>query len=188
MRHYGAVLSADIRVQTLRDEALALPRFAAQGPRMLRMLLLVLTLAACRTGDRSSEPNPTPDRFVAATDGVVRDQRTGLLWTSGDHDQSLPWDDAERYCRELVVGSEKGWRLPEIEELQALYDLRFNEACGSRSCHLDPAIRLAEPYVWSVSTRGPGTRFYFDFAAGNSLSPGIGPKLVRRVLCVRPGE
>jgi len=40
------------------------------------------------------------------------------------------------------------------------------------------------PYVWSVSRRGGGRRFYFDFGFGTSLSPSIGSTLVRRVLCV----
>ena len=50
---------------------------------------------------------------------------------------------------------------------------------------LDPAIRLGGPYVWSATSRGAGTRFYFDATYGTSFSPGITPKLVRRVVCVR---
>src|SRR4030095_8335470 len=64
------------------------------------------------------------------------------------------------------------------------YEERFDEPCGDRRCHLDPAIRLGDPYVWSASERGVDTRFYFDFASGGSLSPNSVPTLVRRVLCV----
>jgi len=144
--------------------------------------LLVLLLASCRGGEGSTRRQ---DGLVPARDGVVLDGRTGLEWTSRDHDRALPWDEADRHCLELTAGGSSGWRLPEIEEVRALYDTRFNTPCGDRTCHLDAAIQLRDPYVWSASSRGPGTRFYFDFAFGNSLSPGIGPTLVRRVLCVR---
>jgi Protein of unknown function (DUF1566) len=151
------------------------------------MSLLVAT-AACGHGNDASggPPRAAPaDRLVAAGDGVVRDSWTGLEWTSRDHDVSLPWEEAARHCRELSRGGRGDWRLPEIGELQALYDARSDEPCGDMRCHLDPAIRLDGPFVWSASARGPGTRFYFDFTSATSLSPGIAPRLVRRVLCVR---
>ena len=150
--------------------------------------LSLVVLVACRGGDDSAgvgAPAAGSDRFVVAGDAVVRDQRTGLDWTNRDYDRALPWDEAERHCGGLALGGSADWRLPEVEELRALYDERFTEPCGERSCRLDPAIRLRDPYVWTATARGPGTRFYVDFAFGNSLSPGIGPRLVRRVLCVR---
>lgn len=138
-----------------------------------------VAIAAC--GDRHGAPS---DRFVPVADGLVLDPRTHLEWTSRDHAQSLPWDDADRLCRGSSRGGRTGWRLPEIGEVQALYDKRFDELCGDGRCHLDPAVRLDGPYVWSASARGAGTRFYFDFGFGTSLSPTIAPTLVRRVLCV----
>jgi len=148
---------------------------------------LLVAATACGQGNDSAAPTRAAprDRLVAVGDGIVLDPRTGLEWTSRDHDQSLAWEEADRHCRGLLRGDRADWRLPEIGELQALYARRFDEPCGDRMCHLDPAIRLAGPYVWSASTRGPGTRFYFDFTCAASLSPGIGPTLVRRVLCVR---
>jgi len=118
------------------------------------------------------------------TDGVAVDSRTGLQWTTRDHEESLAWPEAERHCRDHSTAG-GGWRLPEIGELQALYDPASDEPCGAVRCHLDPLIRLGSPYVWSASPRSPGTRFYFDFSTGTSLSPDIRPTLVRRVLCVR---
>ncbi len=145
--------------------------------------LLLVAVAACRRGD--SYNGRTSDRLIAVADGVVRDQRTGLQWTSRDHEEALNWTDADQYCRGLVLGQLRDWRLPEIEELRALYDVSFKEPCGDRTCHLDPAIHLTDPYVWSSTAPGVGARFYLDFAFGNALSPGIGPRLVRRVLCMR---
>jgi uncharacterized protein DUF1566 len=137
-------------------------------------MLLALTAAACARA-----------RFVGAGDGIALDRRTGLEWTSRDHEQPLNWDDADRYCRELSLGGRPGWRLPELAELQALYDPALDEACGSKRCRLDPAIHLSGPYVWTVTARGAGTRFYYDFGYGNGFSPGVVPTLVRQTICVR---
>jgi len=148
---------------------------------------LLVVAAACGHGNDSGGPPraPSRDRLVAVGEGVVLDSWTGLEWTSRDHDESLAWEEAARHCRELSWGERGHWRLPEIGELQALYDGRSDEPCGDMRCHLDPAIRLAGPFVWSASARGAGTRFYFDFTSATSLSPGVTPRLVRRVLCVR---
>jgi hypothetical protein len=124
-----------------------------------------------------------PKRFATVSDGVVLDSRTDLEWTSRDYLQSLAWDDADRYCRELALGGRAGWRLPELCELRILYDKRADQGCGDRRCRLDPAVSLASPYVWSASLSSPGMPIYFDFTAGTSLSPG--PNIVRRVICVR---
>jgi hypothetical protein len=124
----------------------------------------------------------------AIRNGTVLDRRTGLEWTARDYERALDWTAADRHCRELAPGDGREWRLPELDEVEPLYDVRFDVACGDKRCHLDPAITLRSPYVWTATSRGEGARFYFDFAYGNSFSPGIGPQLVRRVLCVRDGR
>ena len=146
---------------------------------IVRIAALLLAIAtSCARGGRG---------LVAVDDDVVRDARTGLEWTRHDHDRPLAWDDADRHCRELALGTRRDWRLPELAELEALYDPHQQAPCGDRTCHLDPAIRLGGPYIWTASQRGPGTRFYFDAGYGTSFSPGTPPTLVRRVLCVRKG-
>lgn len=123
-------------------------------------------------------------RFVTKRDGVVFDRKTKLWWTSRDYERALDWVQADRHCEELVLDERSSWRLPRVKELEALYDAQTSQPCGNRPCHLDRAIQLAEPYVWSATSRGVGTRFYYNFSGGHSLSPGISPSLVRRVLCV----
>jgi hypothetical protein len=151
----------------------------------MRLAPLLVTLWNCATIAAYGGSHGVPShRFVKVADGVVLDARAHLEWTSRDHIQPLPWGEADRFCRESSAGGRTGWRLPEIGELQALYDKRFNEPCGDRRCHLDPAIRLGGPYVWSASTRGADTRFYLDFSTGTSLSPSVAPRLVRQVVCV----
>jgi hypothetical protein len=115
---------------------------------------------------------------------MVRDAHTGLEWTSRDGARDVTWPQADRYCRELSLGGRTDWRLPEIGELEGLYDERLEQPCGTRTCHLDPAVRLTNPYVWSATQRD-SRRFYFNFQFGSSLAPLIRPGVVRRALCVR---
>ena len=147
------------------------------GPRWIVLVAVLLAVAAsaCRK----------PERFVASSGDVVSDGTTGLEWTSRDNDEALPWDAADRWCRDLKLGGRDDWRLPEVHELRALYDPERDEPCGTRRCRLDPAIRIRAPYVWTATERGVGARFYVDLAYGNELSPSVTPELVRRVLCVR---
>lgn len=155
---------------------------------------ILMTATACGHSNSSGDPAVTRSRhrLEVVGDGVVLDPRTHLEWTSRDQDESLTWDDADRRCRELVRGGRADWRLPELGELQALYERHRHQPCGNMKCHLDRAIHLQSPYVWTATSRGPETRFYFDFSTATSLSPrasnrspSIGPRLVRRVLCVR---
>jgi hypothetical protein len=164
-------------------------RAAAIGRAGLRVTVAAaLTVCALgAAGCRSGPPEAVP-RFAERVPGVVRDAATGLDWTSRDQDDALPWDAADRRCRDLVLGEHDDWRLPEVGELAALYDPAHDEPCGERRCRLDPAFRLRGPYVWTATARGVGARFYKDFMYGNELSPSVGPQLVRRVLCVRGGE
>ena len=155
---------------TARDE----PRVAGTRRLVIVAIVLAVTASACRSA-----------RFVASNADVVGDATTGLEWTSRDHDEALPWDAADRWCRDLELAGRDDWRLPEVGELRALYDPERDEPCGNRRCRLDPAIRIRAPYVWTATERGVGARFYVDLAYGNELSPSVTPELVRRVLCVR---
>ena len=156
-------------------------RMSRRGSGLVAAMLVLVSAAACSP----PEPAFTP-RFMIVSDDVARDTRTGLEWTRVDGDRSLPWTAADEHCRSLALPGRANWRLPEIAELEALFDQTQRQPCGARSdCRLDVAIDLTAPYVWSATERGAGTRFYIDFQFGTTLSPGIPPTLVRRVLCVR---
>lgn len=115
---------------------------------------------------------------------MVRDVRTGLEWTRHDDGAGLDWHAAEAYCRQLAVEG-TGWRLPDAEELQPLYDQATQAPCGTVTCHVDPVFTLTNPYVWTATAKGETARTYVDMQYGTQLSPTITPRLVRRVLCVR---
>lgn len=143
----------------------------------------LLWAAACTSPEGEA---PAGARFVALGGASVRDTRTGLEWTRHDDGQGLDWHKADAYCRTLALQDAGGWRLPGIEELWGLYDATARRPCGEAMCAIDPVFTLTSPYVWSATAPDPTSRFYLDFQFGTRLSPGIRPRLVRRVLCVRP--
>jgi hypothetical protein len=124
-------------------------------------------------------------RFVAVGDAVARDTATGLEWTRHDDGAGLDWNKADAYCHDLHVDGAGGWRLPTIEELHALYGATPPRPCGDARCAVDPVFTLTSQWVWSATARDTTARGYLDFQSGNAFFPGITPRLLRRVLCVR---
>jgi hypothetical protein len=179
-----------VRLVNIRAGACRGQATIARGLRTGILLALVCSSACAGPGDdrdSAQPPHPAPvgERFVAAVDGAVRDVRTNLEWTSHDTGHDLPWHEAERYCATLAVGGRTGWRLPSLDELKGIYDEGTAQPCEEgRTCHLDPAVRLTAPYVWSATRNGERSRFYIDFRFGTTLAPVLKPTLVRRTLCV----
>jgi hypothetical protein len=150
--------------------------------RTLTWIAVLASAVACSPGDEPSAP-----RFAQLGTDVVRDARSGLVWTARDGGRELSWRNADRYCRELALDSgDAAWRLPSIEELAALYDTSMEQPCtGTAICRIDSAIHLSSPYQWSATAPQPDRRVYYDFALGSQLSPLIRPALTRRALCTR---
>jgi hypothetical protein len=46
------------------------------------------------------------------------------MWTRADNGSELNWNEATNYCRNLQLAGHSDWRLPRINELQAIYDLK----------------------------------------------------------------
>jgi hypothetical protein len=147
------------------------------------LCLVAATIAFLLTGG-CSPPEPRP-RFTLVSADVVHDTRSDLEWTRSDGDRSLAWSAAAAHCPALGLAG-GGWRMPEIAELEALFDKTQRQPCGGLAdCRLDAAIDLTNPYVWSATAPYPRMPFYIDFQFGTKFTPGTPPSLVRRVLCVR---
>ena len=72
----------------------------------------------------------TGGRFKETQQGVVKDIKTGKMWTLLDsaidydfqkYDECLSYDNAKKYVKQLTVGGYKNWRLPKPRELQNIY-------------------------------------------------------------------
>ncbi len=157
---------------------------------LLLALVTVLGVSCTRPGQDGGSAGgdeAATRRFEAVSDQTVRDSTTNLVWTAHDGERNFAWPEAEIHCAALRLDERSDWRLPEIDELSAVYDDTTSTPCGDQICRLDPAIALTNPYVWSGTERGGGRRFYIDFKFGTRLAPLIRPRLVRRVLCVHNG-
>lgn len=64
-------------------------------------------------------------RFKCVMGGeAVLDKQTGLIWSRDGNlaKKGVPWQKAEKFCQNVEIGNEKGWRLPTKDELIALLD------------------------------------------------------------------
>lgn len=71
------------------------------------------------------------DGWIINGDGTVTDPQTGLMWEmktddggDRDRDNRYTWQEALDYCNNLTLGGHSDWRLPDINELASLLDLR----------------------------------------------------------------
>jgi hypothetical protein len=142
------------------------------------ILLLALGLAACGGKGMSDQGN-----------GVLKDAATGLEWAQRDNGGDIDFAEAQAFCSARGAG----WRLPAIEELQALYDPSGKQTapCGNYdgqplTCNISPLFRLSGPTPWTDS-QGTPRPFIFGLAP---LRKGPGPidgTDGARALCVRKG-
>ncbi len=68
----------------------------------------------------------TAGRFVEKTDGVILDQKTGLMWSLLDSkiinpESCLTYEQAGGYVKNLSTGGYRDWRLPTPDELTGIY-------------------------------------------------------------------
>jgi hypothetical protein len=91
------------------------------------------------------------------------DVSSGLLWTRKDNGSDVNWNEATDYCKNLKVGSYSGWRLPEIDELAALYDSSASHEFtynGKKSTnHVRGGIKLDASIAWSATKYSNGAWF-----------------------------
>lgn len=63
-----------------------------------------------------------------ASNGVVTDQRSGLVWQQQADSKTRSWFGAIDYCEGLSLANKADWRLPNVKELQSISDNRRTPA------------------------------------------------------------
>lgn len=138
--------------------------------------------------------------------GYWTDPATGLVWAGKDNGEDVSWKGAQKYCRMLSLAGAKNWRMPNMDEIQGIYDKKA-EAPGTMGARL---YHNVSPSTWHVKgnlrltgdewttfrpldARGKvtGYAYYFDFNEGKSNDDPIGwpyRYVGRRVLCVRGAQ
>jgi len=99
------------------------------------------------------EPNKDP---------VWVDQTTNLMWQVDNPEETMNWEEAIEYCKNLTYAGYNDWRLPSIKELTSIIDY---------SKHL-PACKIEEiksSSYWSASIYASSSDYAWrvDFYDGN---------------------
>ena len=124
------------------------------------------------------------NRFTVNGDGTVTDNKTGLMWAASDNGADIDFEDGDRYCKSFAAGGFSDWRLPDIEELEALYDPKAKNTAG---LGITEKISLSACCPWS-SYDSTGVSSLLDFRTGKEIWSFKGDKELLRALPVRGGE
>lgn len=172
------------------------------GPRLTAVALLVGSLAAPAAGAAAAPESPQRLDVAFFTAGFLAEmaarieaarieaQRlaggylqkdTGLIWATHDNGVDVDWYGAGDFCRELQVADWDDWRVPTIEELEALHDRR-----SSGLLKLTSAIQLTGCCPWSRTRSGDTSAWNFSFRYRKRFSGDLNYSYQLRALCVRP--
>jgi len=121
---------------------------------------------------------------------VWTDSSTGLMWAKGDNGFDVNWGGAIGYCRTLSLGGYSGWRLPEMSELQDIYDpsanvYGVNPSRNGAPYHIKGGIVLSNRGIWSGTRNGPVDVWNFTFDTNERVPVPKTNSYYMRALCVR---
>jgi hypothetical protein len=104
---------------------------------------------------------------LAVSGDTVTRHKTGLVWQEVDDSQLRNWADATQFCKHLTFDGNSNWRLPSIDELEAIIDYsRVKPAIdGSFGAQWDRywsgSSYFEDPlYAWSVDFANGGVFAY----------------------------
>jgi hypothetical protein len=100
-----------------------------------RLFLAAFCLLSGVRGGRATED--APQRFTVVFDGqAVMDRQTALTWEREPDRIHDVWEASIERCATKIVGGQKGWRAPSVDELKTLID----------SDQRDPALPPGHPF------------------------------------------
>lgn len=117
---------------------------------------------------------------------IIDDKKTGLQWTNKISDEELVWEEARKYCSNLVVNGKDDWRLPTVTELMTTINpemVNDDPNSATRPFH-GPFIIEKDGYLFSgTSAGGEKDAVYLMNLRNADVSNGKGNKAYVR--CVR---
>ena len=84
---------------------------------------------------------------------VIKDTRTGLVWSKETKNTRVNWQEAKDYCANLTTGWKTNWRLPDITELRSI----VNRSCYNLATYSEFDNTVASYDYWSSTTRAIST-------------------------------
>lgn len=109
--------------------------------------------SACASAEKEKQ------RFTENGEGVIIDNKTGLMWTQNDSyadlGKCLNWHEAKNYVDQLKTGGFKDWRMATVKELKSLYNEdAANLDYNGNKIHIDSKFAPGSAY-WIWSSHGP---------------------------------
>jgi hypothetical protein len=129
----------------------------------------------------AGQKNGQPARFDPLADGLLRDHRTGLIWSASDNGRDVDWDDASRYC------TGRGMQLPTVGQLLRLVDRTgaMSTPCQARQCKVSGRFHLTGYGYWSRQREGERWAVFVTLDDGRRSFDYVGIRNNFRALCVR---
>jgi hypothetical protein len=121
------------------------------------------------------------DPFDALADGLLRDHRTGLVWSASDNGRDVDWIDASRFC------ARRGMQLPTVGQLQKLIDQSgaMTTPCLGRQCKVSERFHLTGFGYWSRQREGDRWAIFVTLDSGRRSFDYVGIRNNFRALCVK---
>ncbi len=101
-------------------------------------------------------------KFEDNGNGTVSDNDTKLMWQQGENDKEMTWKSAITYCKNLPLAGYNDWRLPSIDELKSIIDLKEKPTINKMYF---PNVNSS--LYWSSTTNASGSSYawhvYFHY-------------------------
>jgi len=136
---------------------------------------IILCIGTCTVMGHDLTPAAGAD-----TKAFWEDSATGLAWSHKDDGSSVTPNQASGYCSSLRSGGYSDWRLPTIEELEAIFDSKL-----SKQYKIKGPIELSDPCMLSATTNNAGEVWSLCFNTGGRTLGGSGCGPSGYALCVR---
>ena len=145
------------------------------------MYCIVASLLFILIGQATLAETVDNKRFRIVDDAMIVDSQTGLMWSLRDNGEDIDWYEAKTFCENFSAGGYTDWRMPDIEELAALYTSGKSNEDGYS---IAGPFKLTVCCIWS-SYDTMGGALAFSFKSGKKPALYLTDTYQLRVLPVR---
>ena len=163
----------------------------------VKFAALLLSVAVMQASSQSASEDQGGAHVTQIRDYWI-DPSTGLMWAGKDNGKDVSWSKAMKYCRDLRLAGHSDWRLPNMAELQPIYDSSIT-ASGLAGPPKNPRTftwhvkgnlfltgdQWSSNYRMDDRGRPSGYAYYFDFNSAKPNDDQNGYSDNKCALCVR---